>query len=117
MKLGELTERLGLRNLTPEIPGLASAEVVHGHASDLLSDVLAFAPAGSVLVTIHVHMNALAVCINAGVVAIVFASGRAPDESVRRKAVEEGVWLCASKESSFNIVGQLYALGLRGRCS
>ena len=78
-------------------------------------DVLANAPSGSVLVTIHIHMNVLAVSVNAGIAAVIFASNRTPDEFVVRKAVEEGIWLCASKDSTFVMVGQLYALGLRGR--
>ena len=86
MKLHEIAERLRLRNLTPEIPGDASVEMARGHASDLLSDVLANAPDGGVLVTIQVHMNVIAVSVNAGVRAIVFASERIPDESVRAKA-------------------------------
>lgn len=115
MKLNEIAERLNLRNLTPEIPEDAPAEVAYGHASDLLSDVLANAPGGGVLVTIQVHMNVIAVSVNAGVKAIVFSSDRVPDESVRTKAVQEKLWLYASDDSTFNIVGRLYALGLRGR--
>jgi len=106
---------LALRNLMPEIPADASAEMVYGHASDLLSDVLANAPSSSLLVTIHVHMNVLAVSVNAGVTAVIFASGRIPDQPVLTRAVEERIWLYASKDSTFNIVGQLYALALRGR--
>ena len=115
MKLDEIAERLNLRNLTPEIPGDTSVDVACGHASDLLSDVLANAPGGGVLVTIQVPMNVIAVSVNAGVRAIIFASDRIPDESVRTKAVEEKIWLYASDDSTFNIVGRLYALGLRGR--
>ena len=115
MKLNAIAEMLRLRNLTPGIPGDASPEVAHGHASDLLSDVLANAPDGSMLVTLHVHMNVLAVSVNAGVAAVIFASGRTPDESVIEKAIEEGIWLYGSEESTFDIVGKLYALGLRGR--
>ena len=115
MRLNEIAEKLSLRNITPEIAGIARAEVVCGHASDLLSDVLANAPAGSLLITRHVHMNVLAVAVHAGVVGIIFASSRMPDELVVRKATEERVWLYVSKDSAFNIVGRLYALGLRGR--
>jgi len=71
MKLDEIAERLKLRNLTPEIPGEANAEALYGHATDLFSDVLANAPHGSVLVTLHVQMNVLAVAIPAGVMAII----------------------------------------------
>ena len=115
VKLNEIAEKLSLRNLTPEIPGDTQAEAVCGHASDLLSDVLANAPVDSLLVTRHVHMNVLAVAVHAGVVGIIFASSRMPDERVVRKATEERIWLYVSKDSAFNIVGKLYALGLRGR--
>ena len=114
MKLNEIAESLSLRDLTPEIPGDASAEVTRGHASDLLSDVLANAPDGSVLVTIHVHMNVLAVAANAGVAAVIFASNRTPDETVRTRAVAERIRLYVSKDMTFDIAGRLYALGLRG---
>jgi len=82
-----------------------------------LSDVLANAPNGSVLVTLHVHMNVLAVAVHAGVVAVIFVSGRVPDETVLKKAVEETIWLYATSDSTFEVVGRLYALGLRGRCA
>ena len=115
MKLNEIAERLRLRNLTPGIPGEANADAVFGHATDLFSDVLANAPRGSVLVTLHVQMNVLAVAMPAGVMAVIFAWNRTPDEAVVKKATEEGIWLYAAKDSTFDIVGQLYALGLRGQ--
>ena len=115
MRLNEIAEKLGLRNLTPKIPGEERVDAVYGHASDLLSDVLAHAPRGSVLVTLHIQMNVLAVSVPAEVAAVIFASNRVPDEVVIKKAAEEGVWLYATKDSTFNIVGQLYALGLRGK--
>ena len=117
MRLDEIAKRLSLRRLTPQIPGESGAEVVCGHASDLLSDVLANAPGGSVLVTLHVHLNVLAVAVHAGVVAVIFVSNRVPDEPVLRKAAEERIWLYATRDSTFEVVGRLYALGLRGRCA
>jgi len=115
VKLNDIARMLRLRSLTPEISRGASVEVTHGHASDLLSDVLANAPRGGVLVTIQAHMNVIAVSVNAGVRAIIFTSGRIPDEPVRIRAVEEKIILYATEDSTFNIVGRLYALGLRGR--
>ncbi len=114
MKLSEIVERLHLENLTPEVP-LEGREVAGGYVSDLLSDVLANAPRQGVLVTIQVHMNVLAVALHAGLAAVVFAAGRQPEPPVLAKAAKEQVPLLASKESAFDLVGQLYALGLRGR--
>ena len=115
MTLGDITARLGLEILTPELSVNGGAEVVRAHASDLLSDVLANAPSGGLLLTIQVHMNVIAVALHAGLAAVVFTAGMRPEESVRLKAVQEGLPLLATAESTFDIAGRLYALGLRGQ--
>ena len=78
------------------------------------SDVLANAPSGGLLLTIQVHMNVIAVALHAGLAGVVFTSGMRPDEAVAAKALEEKLPLFASKESTFDAAGKLYALGLRG---
>jgi hypothetical protein len=113
VKWQEIVHRLGLIDLTPELGAATALDVTAGYASDLLSDVLANAPEGGVLVTMQVHLNVIAVCVHAGVAAVVFTAGRKPEEAVRTKAVEEGVRLYGAKESTFDIVGRLYELGLR----
>ena len=115
MKLDAIAEKLDLEDLMPEVPLEEDVEVSNGYASDLLSDVLAHAPRGGVLVTIQIHMNVAAVATHAGLAAVIFASDRAPDEAVVKKAVDEHVRLYTSEKSTFDIVGQLYAMGLRGR--
>jgi hypothetical protein len=114
VKLDDIAKQLELENLTPELRTAESVDVSGGHASDLLSDVLANAPKDGVLVTIQAHVNVVAVSVHAGLVAVIFASGKLPGEAVRQKAVEERIQLYSSKEPTFNIVGRLYALGLRG---
>lgn len=113
MDLKTLVDALGVERLTP---GLTEDGVVvtSGYASDLLSDVLAHAREGSVLVTVQVHLNVIAVAVHAGVAAVVFALGRRPDESVVAKAAEEGVRLYASAGEAFDLVGRLYERGVRG---
>ena len=87
VKLKEIARKLDLECLTPELKSEAEADVTRGYVSDLLSDVLANAPQGGVLVTVQVHMNVLAVCLNAEVAGVIFAHGREPDEKVREKAI------------------------------
>lgn len=113
MKLMELATTLGLEALNPA--GDPETEVATGYVSDLLSDVLANAPGGGVLVTVQVHLNVVAVAVHAGLRAIVFALGRRPEPQVVARAVEEGVALYTSPEPAFEIVGRLYAAGLRGK--
>ncbi len=114
MKLESLVDELGLRNLTPELENELEVDVTSGHVSDMLSDVLAHAPLGGVLVTIQVHINAVAVAVHAGLAAIIFAARREPDEEVRQRSVEENLLLLATDLSSFEIVGRLHALGIKG---
>ncbi len=114
MTLGEITRQLALEILTPELSVNGGADVGRAHASDLLSDVLANAPSGGLLLTIQVHMNVIAVAMHAGLAAVVFTSGMIPEESVRRKAVQEGLPLLATRAPTFDAAGMLYALGLRG---
>ncbi len=112
MNLNEIIDALHLENLTP---ALATAKDVRGgFSSDLLSDVLANAPRGGVLVTVQVHLNVIAVAVHAELAAVILAADRRPDETVLAKAVEEGVVMLATPMSVFDIVGELYALGLRG---
>ena len=94
MTLTDISRALGLESLTPAIAGgpaeRAAAAIDRAHCSDLLSDVLANAPAGGMLLTIQVHMNVIAVALHAGLSAVVFTSGMVPDEAVRAKAAGGG---------------------------
>lgn len=114
MKLEHLAAELGLAELTPDVTTHHDAEIVHGYASDLLSDVLAHAPEGGILVTLQVHLNVIAVASHAELAAVIFAGDRKPDDDVLAKATAEGLALYSSPNDTFDIVGQLYALGVTG---
>jgi hypothetical protein len=114
MKLSELAERMNWRCLTPSLLSELGNDVQYGHASDLLSDVLANAPSGGMLVTIQGHLNTVAVAVHARVCAVVLSSGRDVEAAVIERATEEKVALFVSQESTFDIVGKLYSFGLRG---
>ncbi|HUJ74538.1 MAG TPA: DRTGG domain-containing protein [bacterium] len=114
MTLGDIATKLGLEVLTPELP-IEGAEVQRAHASDLLSEVLANAPSGGLLLTIQVHMNVVAVALHAGLAGVVFTGGMRPEEAVRVRAAQEGLPLLCAAESTFDTAGRLYELGLRGR--
>jgi len=115
MNLEQLAKEVDLLCLTPELSLEKAGSVDRAHASDLLSDVLANAPAGGLLLTIQVHMNVVAVAVHAGLRAVVFTSGMAPAEEVRAKAVAQGIVLLTTRMSTFDAAGRLYALGLRGK--
>jgi predicted transcriptional regulator len=113
--LSQIAGELDLEVLTPELSLEESPAIERGHASDLLSDVLANAPSGGILLTTQVHMNVLAVALHAAQAAVVFTSGMAPEPEVRARAVQEGLPLFSTGASTFDTAGRLYVLGLRGR--
>ena len=115
MRLDDLVRELELRNLTPELAADGSIEVAAGHVSDMLSDVLANAPQGGLLVTIQVHLNVVAVSVHAGLCGVIFAAGRVPEEAVRLRAVEERLPLFVADVPAFEVVGRLWKLGVKGR--
>ena len=114
MKLRDLARELGLQNLTPALDARQDVEVHAGHSSDLLSDVLANAPSGGLLVTLQIHLNTIAVALHAHLVAVVVPAGLEPEPEVVERAEEEGILLYVTGESTFDVVGRLWALGLRG---
>lgn len=114
MKLSEIIARLGLEDLTPELSDSHDVEITRGYASDLLSDILANAPEGGVAVTIQAHMNTVAVALHARLSAVILANGRRPDDDVIERATEEKIPLLLSPTGTFDVVGKLYELGLRG---
>jgi len=113
MNLSDAVRELGLICLTPELDA-TDVTVTGGYVSDLLSDVLGNAPHGGVLVTVQVHLNVVAVAVHAEQAAVIFAMNRVPEESVVRRAVEERILLYTARQPAFEVVGRLYALGLRG---
>jgi hypothetical protein len=122
MRLQELTQVLDLQALTPGLnrPGDESgapagdADITRAYASDLLSDVLANAPSGGILITIQVHLNVIAVASHAGLHGVIFACGRTPEPDVIGRAAEEGLALYVSAADTFDLAGRLYELGIRG---
>ena len=113
MTLERIVRELGLTELTPEL-NAGGREISAGYASDLLSDVLANGPRGGVLVTVQVHLNVIAVAVHAELNAVIFAAGRSPEPAVRARAVAEGVALFQSALPAFEVVGRLYAMGVKG---
>jgi serine kinase of HPr protein (carbohydrate metabolism regulator) len=88
--------------------------VQSGYVSDLLSDVMANAGEGTLWITIQTHTNIAAVCSLHDLAGVVIANGRRPNEETVARAEEENVVLLLSPQSSFDVAGRLYDLGLRG---
>jgi hypothetical protein len=112
MKLNELSSLINAEILNPGIND--DKEITQGYVSDLLSDVLAHAPAGGVLITVQVHLNVIAVAVHAELSAVIFALGRRPEDHVIEKAINEKIALLVTDENAFDVVGKLYHAGTKG---
>jgi hypothetical protein len=83
--------------------------------SDLLSDVMANAKPGDIWVTLQIHQNIIAVATLKELAGIILIGGRQPEKQTLAKAEEEQVPLLLSDLPAFEVVGQLYQMGISGR--
>ena len=72
-----------------------------GYTSDLLSDVMAHAEEGGVLITIQAHKNSVAVASLVGVVAIIICNSRPATDDMIESAKDEGIAIFQTPENQF----------------
>ncbi len=99
MTVSELQSSTGWQAIEP---GPAGVAVTSGYTSDLLSDVMAHAPEGSVLITIQGHRNTVAVATLCGIRAIVLCHDRPAPEDMRQAARQEGIAVLSTPEDQFS---------------
>jgi hypothetical protein len=113
MKLKEVVEKFGFEvkcgvdKLDQEISG--------GYTSDLLSDVIANAKAGDIWITLQIHENIVGVASMKDLLGIIIINGRQPEEETSEKAKEENIPIMVSDLPAFQLVGELYQLGISGQ--
>ena len=113
MKLKKIVEKFGLDvkcgadKLEQEIGG--------GYASDLLSDVIANGKAGDIWITLQIHANIVGVASMKDLLGIIIINGRQPEQETIEKAEEEDIHIMVSDMPAFQLVGELYQLGISGQ--
>jgi hypothetical protein len=88
--------------------------ISYGAAADLMSDVLAYARPGSVLLTGLVYPQVVRTAEMAGMVAIILVRGKHPAADTVRLAEEIGIPLFTTRYTMYEACGRLYAAGLGG---
>ena len=110
MNVQELVNRFNLHvaagnnNLDRQIQG--------GYCGDLLSDVMANAPAGCIWLTVQTHQNIVPVAVLHEMAAIVLTGGQEPDPETIEKANDEGVPILLWAESAFELAGRVCQAGM-----
>ena len=113
MTLKEAADRLGMKPISAL--SKLSREFDRGYVSDLLSDVMANAKAGDVWITLQIHQNIVAVAALKELAAIIIIGGREPEKQTLAKAEGENIPILLTPLSAFEVVGQLYQMGISGR--
>ena len=80
--------------------------------ADLMSDVLAFTHAGSLLLTGLTNPQVVRTAEMAGIDAIVFVRGKYPPAETIALAEQEGIALLASRYTMYESCGRLFSAGL-----
>lgn len=110
MKVRELAERFGLQTVSGS-KGL-DRHVRDGYCGDLLSDVMANAPAGCVWLTIQGHQNIVAVALLREMAAVVITGGQQPEPATVHWSEKEGIPLLLTPASAFELAGRLWEAGV-----
>lgn len=108
-----------------EIKELLDAEVIIGEnqldmdvktafVADLMSDVLAFATAGSLLITGLTNPQVVRTADVLDIAAIIMGRGKRPSQETFQLAEELNIPLLTTKYILFEIAGRLYSKNIRG---
>lgn len=110
MKLSDVLQIIDGRLITEDAD--LDIEVQMGCGADLMSDVLAFTHAGTLLLTGLTNPQVVRTADMAGIKAIVFVRGKLPPVETIALAQEKGIPLIASKYTLYETCGRLYKAGL-----
>ncbi len=112
MTLQEIIDKLDLTLLT-EQKDFSTLIPSSGYASDLLSCVMAGAKNKGLWITLQAHVNIVAVAALLELSAVIITQGTIPDEATIAKANEQGVTLLLTQLSTYEVVGNLWEMGLK----
>lgn len=112
MVLNNVVEQLKLQQVT-DLP-IPELEVEAGYVSDLLSNVMGQAAENYLWVTMQGHPNIAAIASLLSLAGIIVAGNASIDADTIKRANENQILIFTSELSSFEIVGRLYQLGIKG---
>ena len=113
MLLKNLVSTLDLTVLSGE--NRLDTNVEFGYTSDILSDVMARSPKHALWITNQTHENILALAYFKGLAAVILPENLQLDDASLGKAREKQIPVFSSEQAAFDIIGQLYELGIRGK--
>ncbi|WP_010251921.1 DRTGG domain-containing protein [Acetivibrio cellulolyticus] len=101
MKIGEFSDLLHMKVLT-DAKGL-DRDIAGVYIGDLLSWVMSHANKGDVWITVHTHLNIVAVALLVELACIVIPEGIQVEEATIKKANEEGIVILSSGKTAYQL--------------
>jgi hypothetical protein len=109
MKLQELASKLGLEAVTK----VFDRDVTGVYISDMVSDVIANAKSGDLLVTVQVHANVIAAANLVDVAGIVIGQSKALPDDVVKMAEKAEISVFQTALTRWQVATRLYEAGVR----
>jgi predicted transcriptional regulator len=114
MNLNQIIKLLRCEVLSSqEIP---EVEITKCLSSDMMSDVLAFAEPGAILITGLTNSQSVRTADIADATAIIYIRGKRPDEQTMELAEEMDIPIFATELGMFEACGILHEKGIEGIC-
>ena len=114
MKLKEIEETLEAEVLTGVYD--QDYEIEKGCASDLMSDILAFAKPGAILLTSLVNLQVINTANMTDIKVVCFVMDKTPAEIMINHAIKNDIVIFKTKLTSFESCGLLFEKGIKS-CS
>jgi len=108
MKVTDIVQKLDLQVFSGH-EGLGR-EITGGYSSDLLSNVMGNADAGTVWITIQTHRNIIAIAALKELAAVIIPSDEKPGDDTVSQSDVEGIPVLGTCMPAFELNGKLYDL-------
>ena len=109
MKLLDLAEKLELKRVTEPF----DKEITGVYISDMVSDVIANAKPGNLLVTVQIHNNVIAAANLVDISGIVVTQGKLPADDVVKMAEKAEIPIYSTTLNRWQMATRLYEAGIR----
>ena len=111
MTTQDVVEKLGLKPLSK----FEHRDVNGVFVSDMISDVMAGAKSGNLWLTVQTHKSIVPAANLVDVSAVIITSGKEVPQDTIDLASKYNIAILASELPTYDIVGQLYGLGMKNK--
>ncbi len=113
MLVKAIYQKLNLRLLSGEQH--LNDEITAAYCSDILSDVMGKSKKNYLWITNQTNENVLAIAFFKELCCVILPGGIVPEDDVMQKAIDKNIALLSTELTAYEVSGELYKLGIKGR--